>query len=146
MLLFGRPEYFGYGNASQTHDVVHDAAARSYLLSCLAAALAVLGADVTFATARAHVPPLFCGLAPLALGARGGVGAANGGVAAAVADAAGASFDAVVSDYIGAFTLDAAAVKLAAARRAPAEPKQELLRLIDAGFAIASGTDTWEGG
>ena len=40
----------------------------------------------------------------------------------------------------------AGAVKLAAARRAPAEPKQELLRLIDAGFAIASGTDTWEGG
>lgn len=39
----------------------------------------------------------------------------------------------------------AGAVKLAAARRAPAEPKQELLRLIDAGFAIASGTDTWEG-
>jgi hypothetical protein len=37
------------------------------------------------------------------------------------------------------------AVKLAAARRAPAEPKQELLRLIDAGFAIASGSDTWEG-
>ena len=37
------------------------------------------------------------------------------------------------------------AVKLAAARRAPAEPKQELLRLIDAGFAIASGTDTWAG-
>jgi hypothetical protein len=39
----------------------------------------------------------------------------------------------------------AGAVKLAAARRAPAEPKQELLRLIDAGFAIASGSDTWEG-
>ena len=39
----------------------------------------------------------------------------------------------------------AGAVKLAAARRAPADPKQELLRLIDAGFAIASGTDTWEG-
>ena len=39
----------------------------------------------------------------------------------------------------------AGAVKLAAARRAPAEPKQELLRLVDAGFAIASGTDTWEG-
>ncbi len=39
----------------------------------------------------------------------------------------------------------AGAVKLAAARRAPAEPKQELLRLINAGFAIASGTDTWEG-
>lgn len=39
----------------------------------------------------------------------------------------------------------AGAVKLAAARRAPANPRQELLRLIDAGFAIASGTDTWEG-
>jgi hypothetical protein len=39
----------------------------------------------------------------------------------------------------------AGGVKLAAARRAPAEPKQELLRLINAGFAIASGTDTWEG-
>jgi len=39
----------------------------------------------------------------------------------------------------------AGAVKLAAARRAPAEPKQELLRMIDTGFAIASGTDTWEG-
>lgn len=39
----------------------------------------------------------------------------------------------------------AGAVKLAAARRAPAEPKQELSRLLDAGFAIASGSDTWEG-
>ena len=39
----------------------------------------------------------------------------------------------------------AGAVKLAAARRAPAQPKQELLRLIDAGFAIASGSDTREG-
>ena len=39
----------------------------------------------------------------------------------------------------------AGAVKLAAARRAPAQPKQELLRMIDAGFAIASGSDTWEG-
>lgn len=39
----------------------------------------------------------------------------------------------------------AGAVKLAAARRAPANPKQELLRLLDAGYAIASGTDTWEG-
>jgi hypothetical protein len=39
----------------------------------------------------------------------------------------------------------AGAVTLAAARRAPAEPKQELLRLIDAGFAIVSGSDTWEG-
>jgi len=38
----------------------------------------------------------------------------------------------------------AGAVKLAAARRAPAQPSQELLKLIDAGFAIASGTDTWE--
>ncbi len=38
----------------------------------------------------------------------------------------------------------AGAVKLAAARRAPAEPSQELLRMIDAGFAIAAGTDTWE--
>ena len=38
----------------------------------------------------------------------------------------------------------AGAVKLAAARRPPAEPKQELVRLIDAGFAIASGSDTWE--
>ena len=50
MLLFGRPEYFGYGNASQTHDVVHDSTARSYLLSCLAAALAVpdVKANVNF--------------------------------------------------------------------------------------------------
>lgn len=40
----------------------------------------------------------------------------------------------------------AGAVKLAAARRAPAEPGRELSRLIDAGFAIASGSDTWEGG
>ena len=39
----------------------------------------------------------------------------------------------------------AGAVKLAAARRAPAQPKQELLRLLDMGFAIAAGTDTWEG-
>ena len=39
----------------------------------------------------------------------------------------------------------AGAVKLAAARRAPASPKQELLRLLDTGFAIAAGTDTWEG-
>ena len=39
----------------------------------------------------------------------------------------------------------AGAVKLAAARRAPAVPKQELLRMIDAGFAIAAGSDTWEG-
>ena len=39
----------------------------------------------------------------------------------------------------------AGAVKLAAARRAPADPKQELLKLIDAGFAIASGSDTWDG-
>ena len=39
----------------------------------------------------------------------------------------------------------AGAVKLAAARRAPAEPNQELLRMIAAGFEIASGTDTWEG-
>jgi len=38
----------------------------------------------------------------------------------------------------------AGAVKLAAARRAPAEPSQELRRMIDAGFAIAAGTDTWE--
>ena len=38
----------------------------------------------------------------------------------------------------------AGAVKLAAARRPPAEPQQELVRLIDAGFAIASGSDTWE--
>lgn len=38
----------------------------------------------------------------------------------------------------------AGAVKLAAARRAPAEPSQELLRMIAAGFAIAAGTDTWE--
>lgn len=38
----------------------------------------------------------------------------------------------------------AGAVKLAAARRGPAEPSQELLRMIDAGFAIAAGTDTWE--
>lgn len=39
----------------------------------------------------------------------------------------------------------AGAVKLAAARRAPVAPQQELLKLIDAGFAIASGGDTWEG-
>ena len=39
----------------------------------------------------------------------------------------------------------AGAVKLSAARRAPANPKQELLRLLDTGFAIAAGTDTWEG-
>lgn len=39
----------------------------------------------------------------------------------------------------------AGAVKLAAARRAAADPRQELLKLIDAGFAIASGGDTWDG-
>jgi len=39
----------------------------------------------------------------------------------------------------------AGAVKLAAARRAPAEPNQELSRLLAAGFAIAAGSDTWEG-
>jgi hypothetical protein len=39
----------------------------------------------------------------------------------------------------------AGAVKLAAVRRAPAEPNQELLRMIAAGFEIASGSDTWEG-
>jgi hypothetical protein len=39
----------------------------------------------------------------------------------------------------------AGAVKLAAARRAPADPKRELLRLLDAGFAIAAASDTWEG-
>jgi hypothetical protein len=38
----------------------------------------------------------------------------------------------------------AAAVKLAAARRAPAEPNAELMRLLDAGFAVATGIDTWE--
>jgi hypothetical protein len=40
----------------------------------------------------------------------------------------------------------AGAVKLSAARRAPADPKRELLKMIDAGLAIASGTDTWEVG
>lgn len=39
----------------------------------------------------------------------------------------------------------AGAVKLAAVRRAPADPKGELSRLLDAGFAIAAGSDTWEG-
>ena len=39
----------------------------------------------------------------------------------------------------------AGAVKLAAARRAAAEPNQELSRLLAAGFAIAAGSDTWEG-
>jgi len=38
----------------------------------------------------------------------------------------------------------AGAVKLAAARRAPAEPNAELMRLLDAGFAVATGIDTWE--
>ena len=39
----------------------------------------------------------------------------------------------------------AGAVKLAAARRAAADTTQELSRLLAAGFAIASGSDTWEG-
>jgi len=39
----------------------------------------------------------------------------------------------------------AGAVKLAAARRAAAEPNLELSRLLAAGFAIAAGSDTWEG-
>ena len=39
----------------------------------------------------------------------------------------------------------AGAVKLGAVRRAPADPKQELLRLLDVGFAIAAASDTWEG-
>lgn len=39
----------------------------------------------------------------------------------------------------------AGAVKLAAARRAAADPKQELSRFLAAGFAIAAGSDTWEG-
>lgn len=39
----------------------------------------------------------------------------------------------------------AGAVRLAAARRAPAAPSKELSRLLAAGFAIAAGDDTWEG-
>lgn len=39
----------------------------------------------------------------------------------------------------------AGAVKLAAARRAAADTTQELSRLLAAGFAIAAGSDTWEG-
>jgi hypothetical protein len=39
----------------------------------------------------------------------------------------------------------AGAVRLAAARRAPTEPKQELSRLLTVGFSIAAGNDTWEG-
>ena len=37
------------------------------------------------------------------------------------------------------------AVHLMQGGRIKPDPKQELLKLIDAGFAIASGTDTWEG-
>ena len=40
-LFFGRPEFFGAGNASDARDVVHSAAARDYLLARVAAALAL---------------------------------------------------------------------------------------------------------
>lgn len=39
----------------------------------------------------------------------------------------------------------AGAVKLAAARRAAADPREELTRLLATGFAIAAGHDTWDG-
>lgn len=39
----------------------------------------------------------------------------------------------------------AGAVRLAAARRGPAEPARELTRLLAAGYAIAAGDDHWEG-
>jgi hypothetical protein len=41
ILFFGRPEFFGFGNASQSRDVVRVPANRAYLLGLLGAALAL---------------------------------------------------------------------------------------------------------
>lgn len=35
LLFLGRPEYYGVGNSSQTHDIVHDSTARKYFLSLI---------------------------------------------------------------------------------------------------------------
>ena len=35
ILFLGRPEFYGVGNNSQTHDIVHDSAARTYFINLL---------------------------------------------------------------------------------------------------------------
>jgi hypothetical protein len=60
LLLVGRPDYFAPGNVSDTHDVVHDARARAYLLARVGDVLAAPGVARGLVAASVYWLGAFC--------------------------------------------------------------------------------------